>query len=314
MSLRIAFLGTPDFAAAALQALLEASRHEVVCVVSQPDRRAGRGRQMVAPPVAALATARGLPLLQPQSVKTRAFRDWLGSHAPDVAVVAAYGHILGPRVLALPRLGCLNIHASLLPRWRGASPIQAALLAGDDETGVTIMQMDRGLDTGAMLWPVVVPIRVDDTGSSLHDRLAQAGAAAIVDALDHLEAGGLVARPQDDALATYAPLLRKSEGDVDWSQPAEVLDRRVRALFPWPGTRTRHGEVWLKVLPGGAPTASPAGGVPGTVLAADADGVVVACGGGTALTIRRLQAPGRKPLDAAEFLKGYPLHPGEVLS
>ena len=316
MPLRVAFMGTPALAAAVLEAVL-ASRHEVVCAVSQPDRRQGRGKRVLAPPVARLAKERGIPLMQPDRVGTRAFREALSEYGPDVALVAAYGHILGPKLLAVPRLGCLNVHASLLPRWRGASPIQAAVLAGDSASGVTIMQMERGLDTGPMLLRRETALTADETAASLHDRLAALGAEAAVAALDQLEAGTLSPVTQDDALATWAPQLARRDGDLDWSLPAEVLSRRVRGLFPWPGTRTTHRRassepVFLKVLP--PVQVLPGGpGPEGEVVAASAAGVDVRCGDGVVLRIGRLQAPGKKALEAGPFLAGYPLGPGDGL-
>ena len=309
-------MGTPELAAASLEALL-ASDHEVVCVVSQPDRRAGRGKRMVAPPVAQLATERGLPLLQPETIRTRAFRAWVEGFAPEVGVVAAFGHILGPKVLAIPPHGWLNVHASLLPRWRGASPIQAAVCAGDAESGVTIMQMDRGLDTGPMRLVRRLALADDETAATLHDRLAAVGGEAIVAALDLLAAGDLPSTPQPDEGSTYAPLLSKRDGDLDWTRPAEVLARRVRGLHPWPGTRTHHraaggGEpTMLKVHP---PVAVLPGvdAAPGSVVSATPDGVDVACGEGL-LRLQQLQAPGKRALPVGPFLAGYGLAAGDRL-
>ncbi|MGM0574623.1 MAG: methionyl-tRNA formyltransferase [Myxococcota bacterium] len=315
--MRVAFMGTPDFAAASLEALL-ASRHRVVAVVSQPDRRAGRGNRVVSPPVARIARERGLPLTQPETLRTDAFVDWLAGHEPEVIVVAAFGHILRSEVLGLPPRGCLNVHASLLPRWRGASPIQAAILAGDRETGVTIMRMDEGLDTGDVLREAAIPVRPDATGASLHDALADLGGRLLVETLDDLEAGEVEATPQDAAAATYAPMLRKRDGDLDWSRSAGEIERRVRAMHPWPGTRTRHrpdgGDArFLKIHPPTEVLPAGAAAEPGVVLATGPSGVDVACGEGTALRLKRLQAPGRRALDAEAFLAGYPLEPGSRL-
>ena len=268
--MRVVFMGTPEFAAVALRALIAAEGHEVVAVVSQPDRKAGRGKKLTPPPVAEVAKAHGIPLNQVETCRTRAFRDWVASHSPDIGVVAAFGHILGPKALAVPTRGCLNIHASLLPRWRGAAPIQASILAGDAQTGVTIMQMDPGLDTGPMLAKTVVPITDDDTASSLHDKLAASGAAAIVEALDALAGPGLAAEPQPNEGATYAEKLAKADGVLDWTLPSEVLHRRVRAFHPWPGTSTTLEDKRLKVHP---PVGlSEASGEPGTVLDASPGG------------------------------------------
>lgn len=301
-------MGTPELARESLAALL-GSRHEVVCVVSQPDRPAGRGNRLRSPPVAELAKAHGLPLAQPERVGTAEFREWLAGFSPDVAAVAAYGHVLGPKLLRVPRLGCVNVHASLLPRWRGASPIQAAILAGDAETGVSIMQMDEGLDTGPELARAVVPIGPADTAETLHDALAAVGARLLVATLDRLEAGPLEATAQVGAAMTYASLIRKQDGDLDWSLPAADLERRVRALHPWPGTRTRAGDAILKVLPKTTVLDELSTAPAGTVLRAGPDGVDVACGEGV-LRLSRLQAPGRNALDVGAFLAGFPLDPG----
>ncbi len=256
--------------------------------------------------------------MQPDRVGTRAFREALAAYGADVALVAAYGHILGPKLLAVPRLGCLNVHASLLPRWRGASPIQAAILAGDPKSGVTIMQMERGLDTGPMLLTREVELAPDETASSLHDRLAAVGAEAAVEALDRLEAGDLTPVAQDDARSTYAPQHVRSDADLDWSWPAEVVSRRVRGLFPWPGTRTTHrrGEgdpALLKILPPVEVIPGGAAGPAGEVVRASAGGVDIRCGDGALLRVGRLQAPGKRALDAGPFLAGYPLEPGARL-
>ncbi|MEZ4264989.1 MAG: methionyl-tRNA formyltransferase [Myxococcota bacterium] len=310
--MRVAFMGTPELAAASLGALLE-SRHTVVCVVSQPDRRAGRGNRLRSPPVAELARAHGLPLQQPERVGTEAFREWIAGFSPDVAAVAAYGHVLGPKLLAVPRLGCVNVHASLLPRWRGASPIQAAILAGDSHSGVCIMEMERGLDTGPVLARESVAIGPNDTAETLHDALAAIGARLLVATLDRMEAGPVAAEPQDEAAMTYAPLVHKADADLDWRRPAVELERRVRALHPWPGTRTQWGETTLKVLPPALVLDLHSGQPPGTVLAASADGVDVACGEG-ALRLLRLQAPGRSAMDVGSFLAGHTLAPGARLA
>jgi methionyl-tRNA formyltransferase len=301
-------MGTPELAAAVLGALL-ASKHEVVCAVSQPDRRAGRGNRLRSPPVAALAKARGVPLEQPEKVGTESFREWIAGFSPDIAVVAAYGHILGPKLLAVPRLGCINVHASLLPRWRGASPIQAAILAGDPRSGVCIMQMERGLDTGPVLAREAIPIGADDTAETLHDALAEVGARLLTQTLDRLEREPLHAEPQDESAMTYAPIIHKSDGDLDWRRSAVDLERQVRAFHPWPGTRARRGDLDLKVLPPVIALAGSAAAAPGTVVAADAGGIDVACGVGT-LRLLRLQPPGRNPMDAGAFLAGHPLEIG----
>ena len=312
--MRIAFMGTPELAAASLQALLD-SDHEVVAVVSQPDRPKGRGRQLVPTPVAALARAAEIPLSQPDSVGTAAFRAWLAGHAPDIAVVAAFGRILGPKLLALPPQGCINVHASLLPRWRGASPIQSAILEGDAESGVTIMRMVRALDAGDMIHTLSTPIGAEDTAASLHDRLATLGARALLEALTQIEEGSALETPQAEDEVTYAPKIAKADGDLEWSEHARIIDRKIRAFSPWPGTRTtlQGRDVSLKVHPPIACLSASAPAEPGTILSVDAAGVEVACGEGSALRLLKLQAPGKKPLDVASFLSGFPLEAGEVL-
>ena len=300
---RIIFAGTPPFAAAALNALADAG-HDIALVLTQPDRPAGRGMKLTPSAVKQAALARGLPVYQPNSLKSPEAQGELRTADADVMVVAAYGLILPQAVLDLPRFGCLNIHASLLPRWRGAAPIQRAILAGDPETGITIMQMDAGLDTGAMLSKTVVPIHDSDTAASLHDTLAAAGAAAIVAALENYPA--LVPVPQDDAQATYAAKLSKDEARLDWSQPADTLVRAVRAYNPAPGAWTLLDGAPVKVW---SAQARPGTGAPGEVLRAEADHLVVACGSG-ALALLEVQPAGSKRMTAVAFLTGRPLSPG----
>ena len=298
-SLRIAFAGTPQFALPALQALLK-SRHQVVGVLTQPDRPAGRGQQLRASPVKLLALDAQLPLAQPSSLKTEESRAELTQWAADVLVVVAYGLILPPPVLALPRLGCINIHGSLLPRWRGAAPIQRAILAGDAETGVTIMQLDAGLDTGPMLLERVRPIGSQDTAGDLHDALSELGAAALLEALDGLAAGTLKPRAQPAAGVSYAPKIEKSEAPIDWSVSAIHLDRKIRAFNPWPVAETRFAGESLRVLQ--ARIAEPIGAhdAPGTLLGIADDGLHVACGEGV-LAVRELQRAGKRPVSARDF-------------
>ena len=298
-SLRIAFAGTPQFALPALQALLK-SRHQVVGVLTQPDRPAGRGQQMRASAVKLLALDAHLPLAQPSSLKTEVSRAELRQWAADVLVVVAYGLILPPPVLALPRLGCINIHGSLLPRWRGAAPIQRAILAGDAETGVTIMQLDAGLDTGPMLLERVRPIGSQDTAGDLHDALSELGAAALLEALDGLAAGTLKPRAQPADGVSYAPKIEKSEAPIDWSVSAIHLDRKIRAFNPWPVAETRFAGENLRVLQ--ARIADPIGAhdAPGTLLGIADDGLRVACGEGV-LAVRELQRAGKRPVSARDF-------------
>lgn len=294
--MRIVFAGTPEFAAQHLQALLDAGR-QIVAVYTQPDRPAGRGQKLMPSPVKQLALQHGIAVYQPQTLRDPAAQAELAALAPDLMVVVAYGLILPQVVLDTPRLGCINSHASLLPRWRGAAPIQRAIEAGDASSGVTVMQMEAGLDTGPMLLKMTTTITAEDTGGSLHDRLAQLGSAAVVEAVTKLAAGELRGEVQDDSLATYAHKLNKDEARLDWSRPAVELERLVRAFNPWPICHsTLNGEV-LKVH---AAQLGEGQGAPGSVLAADRSGLTVACGEG-ALRLTRLQLPGGKPLSFADL-------------
>jgi methionyl-tRNA formyltransferase len=298
-SLRIAFAGTPQFALPALRVLL-ASTHRVVGVLTQPDRPAGRGREVRASPIKLLSQKAGLPLAQPASLKTPEGRAALAAWAPDLLVVVAYGLILPPAVLALPRLGCVNIHGSLLPRWRGAAPIQRAILAGDAETGVTIMQLDEGLDTGPMLLERRRPIHSHDTAGDLHDALSELGAAALAEAVEGLAAGTLKSRPQPADGATYAPKIEKSEARIDWSASASALDRQVRAFNPWPMAETSFAGESLKMLRARVAEQPASDAAPGTVLGIADDGLRVVCGDGV-LAVRELQRAGKRPVSARDF-------------
>lgn len=302
--MRLIFAGTPEFAARALQAIMQAG-HEVALVLTQPDRPAGRGMQLRHSAVKSVALQHGLPIVQPLTLKDPGTQAQISAVGADLMIVAAYGLILPQAVLDIPRLGCLNIHASLLPRWRGAAPIQRALLAGDAETGITIMQMDVGLDTGAMLLRKNLAISASDSAQTLHDKLAALGATAIVEALNLLPR--LSPQAQDNALATYAAKISKEEARLDWARPVAEIERAVRAYNPVPGAFTlRNGET-LKLW---AAQVENAHGTPGIVLAADKDGVVVACGSG-ALRLTELQRAGGKRLGVAQFLAGVPITPGE---
>lgn len=310
--LRVAFAGTPEFAAVALDAILAAG-HTVPLVLTQPDRPAGRGMKLQASPVKQLAQQHGLPVAQPHSLRldgkypdeAAAARDALQAAQPDVMVVAAYGLILPQWTLDLPRLGCLNIHGSLLPRWRGAAPIHRAIEAGDAETGITIMQMDAGLDTGDMLLIGAEPIREGDTTAVLHDRLAALGGRLIVAAL--AQAGALVRTPQPTEGVNYAHKIEKAEATIDWSQPAAVIERRVRAFDPFPGcTFTLHTDKGPEVVKLWRASVVPASGSPGEVLHAQGDTLVVACGE-QALALHTLQRPGGKRVAAREFLQSCAL-------
>ncbi|AYC30876.1 methionyl-tRNA formyltransferase [Pseudomonas cavernae] len=294
--LRIVFAGTPEFAATHLQALL-ASPHSIVAAYTQPDRPAGRGQKLAPSPVKQLAAQHGIAVHQPPSLRNAEAQAELAALRPDLLVVVAYGLILPQAVLDIPRLGCINSHASLLPRWRGAAPIQRAVEAGDAESGVTVMQMEAGLDTGPMLLKVHTPISAADTGGSLHDRLAELGPPAVLQAIAGLAAGNLVGEVQDDDLATYAHKLNKDEARLDWSRPAVELERLVRAFNPWPICHSTLDGAPLKVLAAGLGAGQ---GAPGTVLAASKDGLTVACGEG-ALRLTRLQLPGGKPLNFADL-------------
>ncbi|MBA3022357.1 MAG: methionyl-tRNA formyltransferase [Gammaproteobacteria bacterium] len=305
--MNIIFAGTPHFAASALAALLN-SGHKILAVLTQPDRPAGRGMQLTASPVKKLALEHDIPVLQPASLKSEEIQQTLRALKADVMVVAAYGLILPSAVLDIPRLGCLNIHASLLPRWRGAAPIQRAILAGDAETGITIMQMDVGLDTGDMLFKYPCPILATDDAQSLHDKLADIGATGIVDALQQLEKGTVHPEKQDDSQACYAAKLSKQEALVDWSLDSVVLERMIRGYFPFPAAHTEFNGTPIKLLrarPGLQETASP-----GTVLGVNKSEIVVACGRGT-LALEVLQKPGGKPLPAVQFVQGFPLKAGD---
>lgn len=304
--LRLVFAGTPEFAQHALAALLDAG-HEIALVLTQPDRPAGRGLRPAPSAVKQLALARGLDVFQPESLRESAAGPRIASVKPDFLVVAAYGLILPQAILDLAPGGALNIHASLLPRWRGAAPIQRALLAGDAETGITIMRMDAGLDTGPMLAQARTPIGPDEDAQTLHDRLAALGARMIVAALADAAAGRLREMPQPQQGATYARKIDKREAELDWSRSAAELDRQVRALRPVPGATTRLRGETLKVWRARVRSAS---GAAGTVLAATVDGVLVACGEG-ALLLTELQRAGGRRLDAAQFLHGCAIAPGE---
>ena len=306
--LRLAFMGTPDFALPSLRALAGAG-HVIASVYTQPPRASGRGHKERPCPVHALALARGWPARTPASFHDPAEQAAFAALDLDVAVVVAYGLILPPAVLASPRLGCVNVHASLLPRWRGAAPIQRALLAGDAETGVTIMAVDEGLDTGPLLRAEAVPIAAAETAETLHDKLATLGARLILTALEGLAAGRLRARPQPAEGVTYAAKLRRGEGRLDWRRPAVELGRAVRAFTPWPGAEFEANNARIKVLAAEVTPGDPQA-APGTVLD---DRLTVACGAG-ALRLLEVQRAGKAALDAEAFLRGFDLAPGTRLA
>jgi len=308
--MNLVFAGTPDFAVPTLQALLDAG-HRVLAVYTQPDRPAGRGRKLAQSAVKQLALEHNLRLHQPTTLKTDSETAALRELAPDAMIVVAYGLLLPKTMLTIPKFGCINVHASLLPRWRGAAPIQRAIEAGDAVTGVTIMQMEEGLDTGPMLAHAQTPISDTDTAAGLHDRLSRLGAVLLVETLARLEHKAIRPAPQDNARASHAAKLKKDEARLDWNQDAATLARRVRAFNPWPVAHTTLDGRTLRIWMAGSET----GGVhasPGTVISADASGIRVACGQGV-LRIAELQAEGGKPLAAREFLNGRALPAGTRL-
>ncbi len=308
--MRIVFAGTPEFALPPLRALA-ASAHQLVGVLTQPDRPAGRGLQLSMSPVKLLAQQLGVAVAQPASLRAEADRQVLSLWAPDLIVVVAYGLILPPKVLALPPLGCVNIHASLLPRWRGAAPIQRALLAGDSESGVTIMQLEAGLDTGPMLLTRRLAITAGMTGGELHDALSMLGAEALMLALQDLENGRAKPVVQPTTGITYAAKISKSEAQIDWSRPAQEIELQIRAFNPWPVAQTRFGAEQLRLHRAAAQTALPtdvaAAIAPGTVLGLDEHGDLrVACGQGV-LAVQALQRPGKRVVNARDFANGVSL-------
>ena len=313
-ALRIIFMGTPDLAAASLRVLLREPVFQIVAVVTQPDRPKGRDLKLQPSPVKQLALESGLLVLQPEKARDEKFIAELRAFQPELIAVAAFGQILPKAILDLPRLGCLNVHTSLLPKYRGASPIQSAILNGDETTGVTIMQMDVGLDTGDMLMQSTTPIRDEDNAATLHDRLAEMGAALLVETIHSLVAGELHAYKQDNALATHVAKIRKEDGNIVWNQPARAIWNRIRAFTPWPGAFTylpaQPKPLLLKIW--GAELVS-AGGNAGEVLSADKSGIVIGCGE-DALRVTILQREGGRRMSAQEFLAGNPLPPGTRLA
>jgi len=301
--MKIVFCGTGDIGLPALKFLADSGGHDVVGVITQPDRPAGRDMKPRASAIKTEAVARGIPVAQPERIRKdfSALAVWL----PDVMVVAAYGQILPRAVLNIPHFGCLNLHASLLPRHRGASPIQSAMISGDAETGITVMFMDEGLDTGDILLARRIAIGPEETGGGLHDRLAGIAPGALDAALALLASGTAPRTPQDSSRATHARKLGRSDGRLDWTAPAAALARTVRAMNPWPGASARIGGAVVKIH---RASAAPGGGPPGTVLAAGPQGIAVAAGEGT-LVLHEVQLEGRKRLAAGDFLRGFPLAP-----
>lgn len=309
--MNLVFAGTPEFAVPALRALLDAG-HTISAVYTQPDRPAGRGRKLNVSAVKAFALHHGLRVYQPVTLKSESEIETLRTLKPDAMIVIAYGLILPQSILTIPIYGCINVHASLLPRWRGAAPIQRAIEAGDDMTGITIMQMDPGLDTGAILALAATPIHSHDTASSLHDRLAEIGASLLVATLARLERGEISPQAQDNAHATYATKLKKEEARLNWNEDADLLERRIRAFNPWPVAYTTLDSQILRLWQSHADSGAVATQPPGTVVSADANGVRVQCANGL-LCITRLQMEGGKVLDAQAFLNGRPLPAGTRL-
>src|SRR6478736_2163082 len=309
-ALRIIFMGTPELAAASLAALLREPAFQLVAVVTQPDRPKGRDLKLQPSPVKELALSAGLPVLQPLKTRDETFIAELRTLQPDLIAVAAFGQILPQSILDLPRLGCLNVHTSLLPKYRGASPIQSAILNGESETGVTIMKMDIGLDTGAILTQRTMPIHAEDNAATLHDRLAQLGAELLVETIPAYAAGTIQPRLQQHELATHVAKIKKEDGRIDWSQSARAIWNRIRAFTPWPGAFTylpgAAQPVLLKLWQAEVVAQN---GTAGEVLAADKAGILVGCGEGS-LQITALQREGGRRLTAAEFLAGHPVKPG----
>lgn len=307
--MNLIFAGTPAFAVPALEALLRAG-HRIRAVYTQPDRPAGRGRKLAASPVKQCAQTHGIEIRQPEKISGE--EKILRGDAPDAMIVIAYGLLLPQPILVIPRYGCINVHASLLPRWRGAAPIPRAIEAGDAETGVSIMQMETGLDTGPVLAEARTPIHATDTAQTLHDRLAQLGAETLVTTLERLARGAVTPQAQDNAGACYAKKLRKEESALDWTQPAVVLHRKIRALNPWPVASTTWRGKTLRLWEAGPLEARSGVGAPGTIVQADTVGIRVQTRDGV-LTLTRLQAEGGKSLAAGDFLNGHKLAAGDRL-
>jgi methionyl-tRNA formyltransferase len=313
-ALRIVFMGTPELASASLRALIQSPNFRVVAVVTQPDRPKGRDLKLQASPVKEQALQAKLPVLQPERARSEPFLEQLRQLQPELIAVAAYGQILPKTILDLPRFGCLNVHTSLLPKYRGAAPIQWAILNGDAETGVTIMKMDVGLDTGDILTQARTPIQPEDDAQTLHDRLAKMGADLLVQTIPDYVAGKITAQPQAAEGVSHARKIEKRDGRVDWNQPARVVWNRVRGLVPWPGAFTSlPGQPQPHLLKIWRAEVVQRSGQPGEILQADKHGVVVACGQ-EALRILVLQREGARRLDAQAFLAGHPLQPGQRLN
>lgn len=311
--MRIVFMGTPDFAVGSLQALCESGKHEILAVVTQPDRPKGRGNKLLQTPVKEYALAQGLTVYQPQKVKTPEFVELLHELQPELIVVAAFGQFLSKEILELPKYGCINVHASLLPKYRGAAPIQYAIIKGEKESGVTIMQMDIGMDTGAMLDKVVVPIEENTTMGELHDALREQGAALLLQVIDKIAAGTAVAEPQDDAQATYATLLDRSMEHIDWSKTAQEVHNLIRGFNPAPSTFTKLPNGKSLKIWGSKMTEKNRAAAAGTVIETGKHSFFVACGEGV-LEITEVQPESKKRMPAQVFLNGRGVQEGDLLA
>ncbi|TCL60091.1 methionyl-tRNA formyltransferase [Kineothrix alysoides] len=314
--MRIVFMGTPDYAVGALEAIVEAG-YQVAAVVTQPDKPKGRGKDKHAPevqmpPVKQCALKYGIPVFQPVKVKAPEAVEELRRYEADIFVVAAFGQILSEEILNMPRLGSINIHASLLPKYRGAAPIQGAILNGESETGITIMQMDKGIDTGDMLMKCTVPISEKDTGESLHDKLCEAGAKLITEALPLIENGKLIPEKQNEEEATYVTVLKKSQGHIDWTKEASVIDRLIRGLNPWPSAYTYYDNKTLKIWEAEPKEQEEKAVQAGTVTKVEKDAFYVKAGNGE-LKVTQVQLEGKKRMSVKDFLLGYALKPGTIL-
>jgi len=310
--MKIVFMGTPDFARGVLESIYECGRHEIVAVVTQPDRPRGRSDKMISSPVKQFAVEKGIPVMTPERIKRSEAVAELSQYEADIYVVAAFGQILSPEILNMPGYGCVNVHASLLPEYRGAAPIQWAIADGKKETGVTIMQMNEGLDTGDILTQVVVPISDNETGESLFDKLMQEGAKLIVDTLGKIERNEVAAVPQDNDKATYAKILKKEMGLIDYSLSADEIEHRIRAFTPWPGGYTYLNGKVLKIKEARVMNDAALNGAAGTVTGLTKDEIIVACGQGQ-LSITMLQPEGKKSMTSHDFLLGNSLKIGTVL-
>lgn len=311
--MRIVFMGTPDFAVGSLQALCESGKHEILAVVTQPDRPKGRGNKLLQTPVKEYALAQGLTVYQPQKVKTPEFVELLHELQPELIVVAAFGQFLSKEILELPKYGCINVHASLLPKYRGAAPIQYAIIKGEKESGVTIMQMDIGMDTGAMLDKVVVPIAENTTMGELHDALREQGAALLLEVIDKIAAGTAVAEPQDDAQATYATLLDRSMEHIDWSKTAQEVHNLIRGFNPAPSTFTKLPNGKSLKIWGSKMTDKSSAAAAGTVIETGKHSFFVACGEGV-LEITEVQPESKKRMPVQVFLNGRGVQEGDLLA